>query len=334
MTVKMTVKFRPFIILALTLFLAPSAWAIELGMPIDCRYGKDCFIQNYKDVNPAKDERIDYNCGQLTYEGHSGTDFRVPWADYLAGVEVLAAADGVVLRTRDKMEDIDVRGREGSVRGVEAGNAVIVRHGDGYETVYAHLKLGSVRVKKGDKVKRGQVLGLVGMSGKTEFSHLHFGVMWKGNRLCPFKGIKNPDLKSCGPEKTSLWAPEILARLKYIPTGLLQAGFITYKPSLPQIVRDKPITTASPKAPILGYAVTVFGAQPGDESILRVFDPAGKLFATSKRATQKFRAQRLIFTGKKLKSGNSWSKGTYRGEFKLVRKGKVILTANRTIQVN
>lgn len=329
----MTVKFRPVFILVLIFLLAPSSWAIEFGMPIDCEYGKDCFIQNYKDVNPAKDARIDYNCGQLTYEGHSGTDFRVPWADYLAGVEVLAAADGVVLRTRDKMEDIDARGREGSVRGVEAGNAVVVRHDDGYETVYAHLKLGSVRVKKGDKVKRGQVLGMVGMSGKTEFSHLHFGVLWKGNRLCPFKGVKNPDPKSCGSKQTSLWAPDVLARLKYIPTGLLQAGFITSKPSLPQIIRDKPIHTASSKVPILGYCVTIFGAQPGDESIFRVYDPAGKLFAVLQRTTEKYRAQRMLFTGKKLKPGKSWTKGAYHGEFQLLRKGKVILTANRTIQV-
>ena len=57
-----------------------------------------------------------------------------------------------------------------------AGNHVIVDLGGGYFGLWAHLQPGSVRVKVGDHVRRGQVLGLVGNSGNSTEPHLHFHV--------------------------------------------------------------------------------------------------------------------------------------------------------------
>jgi murein DD-endopeptidase MepM/ murein hydrolase activator NlpD len=54
------------------------------------------------------------------------------------------------------------------------GNHVIVNLGDGVFAFYAHLQPGSITVKAGDKVRRGQVLGLVGNSGNSTEPHLHF----------------------------------------------------------------------------------------------------------------------------------------------------------------
>ena len=51
--------------------------SIQLGLPIACEPGRTCYIQNYTDVDPSASAR-DYKCGTLTYDGHNGTDFRLP----------------------------------------------------------------------------------------------------------------------------------------------------------------------------------------------------------------------------------------------------------------
>ena len=95
-------------IVAMLVILTTTAQAIELGLPIDCDVGRDCVIQHYVDHDSSSKAR-DYRCGTLTYDGHNGTDFRLPnLAARRAGVSVLAAADGQIVRRRDGMPDISV----------------------------------------------------------------------------------------------------------------------------------------------------------------------------------------------------------------------------------
>ena len=93
-------------LLALAIFACQwvgPACSFELGLPIDCDVGRTCFIQNYVDHDSSPAAR-DYTCGHETYDGHDGTDFRLPsMIEERAGVAVHAAADGQVLRTRDGM---------------------------------------------------------------------------------------------------------------------------------------------------------------------------------------------------------------------------------------
>ena len=56
------------------------------------------------------------------------------------------------------------------------GNYVKIKHPNGYYTLYAHMKYGSVTVKKGDKVEKGQVIGYMGNTGNSYGAHLHFEV--------------------------------------------------------------------------------------------------------------------------------------------------------------
>ena len=87
-----------------------------------------------------------------------------------AGVAVLAVADGKVTGVRDGEKDINPSDRQsGDCWQGMRENGVFLRHPHGWDTQYCHLASGSVSVSKGQHVKRGQVLGKVGLSGATEF---------------------------------------------------------------------------------------------------------------------------------------------------------------------
>jgi hypothetical protein len=94
------------------------------------------------------------------------------------GHEILAVADGTVVETEDGLpEQVPGKLPADATIDMAAGNHVVVDIGDGRFTFYAHMQPGSVRVKVGDTVKAGQVLGLLGNSGNTDGPHLHFHVM-------------------------------------------------------------------------------------------------------------------------------------------------------------
>jgi hypothetical protein len=92
------------------------------------------------------------------------------------GAEIHSVADGVVTEVKDGIPE----NTPGDSRAVPitletiAGNHVIVDIGSGQFAFYAHMQPGSVRVKLGDKVRAGQVLGLVGNTGNASAPHLHF----------------------------------------------------------------------------------------------------------------------------------------------------------------
>lgn len=92
--------------------------------------------------------------------------------DYFAfGREILAPADGTVTDVITGVRD----NVPGSMNPYSAlGNAIFIQHREHEISVLAHLKLGSTRVKVGDKVKRGQLIGLCGNSGNSSEPHLHY----------------------------------------------------------------------------------------------------------------------------------------------------------------
>jgi murein DD-endopeptidase MepM/ murein hydrolase activator NlpD len=93
------------------------------------------------------------------------------------GAEVLAVADAAVVAVRDGMaESPSIAGNPKHAIGDAAGNFVALRLPGGRTAFYEHLKPGSVRVKAGDRVRRGQVVGALGFSGDTTGPHLHFHV--------------------------------------------------------------------------------------------------------------------------------------------------------------
>lgn len=95
------------------------------------------------------------------------------------GADVLAVADAVVAATKDGIPE-NVPGPTSRAVPITldtvGGNYIVLDLGNGRFAFYAHLQPGSLRVKPGDRVRRGQVIGLVGNSGNSTEPHLHFHV--------------------------------------------------------------------------------------------------------------------------------------------------------------
>jgi hypothetical protein len=94
------------------------------------------------------------------------------------GAPVVAVADGKVISAVDRFPDNKLLKLPGQLTpGNIAGNKVVIELGGGRFAAYAHLRRGSVRVRAGDHVKAGQVIGELGNSGASGIPHLHFQVM-------------------------------------------------------------------------------------------------------------------------------------------------------------
>jgi hypothetical protein len=94
------------------------------------------------------------------------------------GDEIHSVADGIVVEIADSYpEQVPGKLPEGMKLQMLLGNHVVVDIGEGHYAFYAHMQPGGLRVKVGDKVVTGQVLGVLGNSGNTDAPHLHFHVM-------------------------------------------------------------------------------------------------------------------------------------------------------------
>ncbi|MGA8676970.1 MAG: M23 family metallopeptidase [Candidatus Acidiferrales bacterium] len=117
---------------------------------------------------------------QLNADGKTYTGDPSDNKNYQAyGAEIHAVADGVVTQTKDGLPQNTPGAKSLAVPlSLETigGNHVIMEIGDGLYAFYAHMQPGSVRVKVGDKVRRGEVLGLLGNTGNSSEPHLHFHI--------------------------------------------------------------------------------------------------------------------------------------------------------------
>ncbi|WP_210496414.1 M23 family metallopeptidase [Microvirga antarctica] len=314
-------------LMAVLLVMAAPAFAQEappvlsLRLPVACEIGRTCFIQHYVDRDPSAKVQ-DYQCGTMTYDGHDGTDIRLPtMAAEQAGVPVVAAAAGTVLRVRDGVADVSIagRGRE-SVDTLECGNGAVIDHGQGWETQYCHMAKGSLAVKPGDPVKAGDPIGRVGLSGMTEFPHLHFTVRKSGTLVDPFAFGAAP--ASCGGGQ-ALWEAAVQGHLAYRAGSVLNKGYATAPVTMAGIEsgeteRDVPTT----RSPALVAYVRAIGLKGGDVQTLTLFDPDGKaLAANTAPPLDRDKAQWMMFSGLKSPPGG-FRPGLYRSVYKVVRDGK------------
>ena len=94
------------------------------------------------------------------------------------GADIHAVADGRVVAVLDGLpEQVAGKNPTGLPLDQYGGNHIVQDIGDGNYAFYAHLKTGSVKVKPGDELTTGQVIGALGNTGNTDAPHLHFHVM-------------------------------------------------------------------------------------------------------------------------------------------------------------
>ena len=296
------------------------ALSISLGVPVNCTIGEDCWIQNYYDHKKGSG-RKDYACGRLSYSGHDGTDFRLPnYPAMQRGTAVLAAAPGKVLRTRDYMPDININKINPElIQDRKAGNGVVIDHGNGWVTQYSHLKQGSLQVDPGQKVDKGDKLGLIGLSGNTEFPHVEFTVRYKGKAIDPFVGKKG--FQSCGNTTGSLWTESALQDMPYQATGLLSAGFANQAPKAEK-ARRRLYSKPQASSPAIVFWVDLFGVQKHDEQRFVLYGPEGNKLLDNKKVFQKSNVSQFTYAGKRRPS-SGWKQGVYKGKYILRRKGKI-----------
>jgi len=107
---------------------------------------------------------------------------------FLFGADVIAAGSGQIVETRDGIPENVPSQQPPFDIDTAAGNHVVEALDDGRFALYAHLATGSVRVAAGQRVQRGQVLGLVGNTGNSDEPHLHFHVT-DGPDVFAYNGI-------------------------------------------------------------------------------------------------------------------------------------------------
>ena len=312
-------RLAPALLLAAVLGSAGHAQeAPRLDSPVDCVLGEICFVQFLVDRDPGPGV-LDYGCGGLTYNGHKGTDFRIPDLVVMAaGVSVIAAAEGVVRAVRVGMPDISANDVDAAViAGREAGNAVVITHPGGWESQYAHLREGSVLVRSGDRVSVGQPLGLIGMSGKANYPHLHFELRHEGIIVDPFTG--ESAFERCKPAGPGLWTPDAAALLAYRPGGVLNVGFAGAIPDRDAVRNGADRALVLPRSlPVLVLWADVFGLQAGDEEVFRIYAPDGRLLVEHRERLDNAAHQRFQYAGLRAPEGG-WPAGNYTGIYELMR---------------
>lgn len=303
--------------------LCAAPWALygapQLDLPAACTLGEDCWIVNYLDVDPDPDTAADFRCGSQSYDGHKGTDIAIrDWVAMERGVDVLAAADGTVLRRRDGMDDRELSRAELQELLKEnraCGNGVFLDHGGGWQTIYCHMKKGSIIVKPGDKVRTGQKLGQVGHTGFVEFPHIHIGVMHEDNAIDPFTGLGEQD--GCNVMLATLWRQE--SRPGYEPFSIYAAGFRDGEPDFDLIRKDASAPESLPRnLAALTFWAGLFGVNQGDVIELEIRDPQGRVFARREIIQDKTRARQFYYVGKRTE-GTTLVAGTYAGTVRLTR---------------
>jgi len=282
-------------------------------LPIDCSLGKDCWISRYSDRKKGKG-KADYMCGRRTQHNHRGTDFSITnYGQMKKGVAVLAAAGGTVLRLRDNVADQAVSDNNlTAVRGKECGNGIILEHTADFTTGYCHMKNASLTVKVGDTVVAGQKIGEVGLSGNTEYPHLHFNVMKKGKRIDPFDGKALN--QACGAaEGNGLWAKKPI----YETMDLLPLVFSSEVLNRQTRWSVQP-TQFSSTAPALILTGRAWNVLEGDHWLFHIIRPDG-VEATERSLTAKENRQSQWYANRLFRPKGGFMTGTWKGKLVVLR---------------
>lgn len=308
---------------AVLVSLPAGAEPPALSLPADCDIGTSCWLVNFVDHDPGPGAR-DYRCGALSYDTHKGTDIAIRNdAAMNAGVDVLAAAPGKVVGTRDGMPNSTRADLESAtaLRGRDCGNGVRIDHGGGWSTQYCHMMAGSIRVRTGDAVERGQALGRIGRSGRTEFPHIHVSLRQGDRVVDPFTGESNIQACDAGTQASGLWDPAVRQALAYPGPQPFHLGFASGRPKTAEIESGMLNRSRFPAdSAALVFWAEAFSLKKGDTVTLSLTAPDGSTVADHTIDLDRPLAKGHWFTGRR-KRGPAWEKGEYTGTITITRDG-------------
>lgn len=160
------------------IFLHKSASAADvkklleiLGSDMQKLSSKFKFVPSINPLNPKKLKRFSSKFGNRFHpidkknKPHFGLDISAK-----AGTPIHAAASGTIKSTKESKTGY--------------GNQVVIEHDYGFKTRYAHMYL--FIVKEGQTIKKGEIIGFVGSTGKSTANHIHFEVWKNGDRIDPY----------------------------------------------------------------------------------------------------------------------------------------------------
>ncbi len=316
-----------------TLASTPArADAPRLDWPVDCALGETCFVQDHVDLDPGPGV-AEFGCGERSRDGHNGVDIRLRHLGELTqDVGVLAAADGRVARVRDGEPD---RLHDGApLDGKDCGNGALILHGGGWSTQYCHLKRGSLAVRPGDTVSAGDRIGAVGLSGATNYPHLHLTLRRDETVIDPFSGravgsAPRSEGVDCAATTNGAWRTPIA----YEGATLLEARFTNRAPQWDEIKAGHDRTEIGlGDGPALVFWTTVLGLREGDVVEMRLRRPDGALLAEKVETAGKSQAVAFRFLGGH-RPDAGWPTGVYLGSVVLSRAGATLIRAERAVSL-
>jgi len=158
--------------------------------PMGGQLYRDLFTVMFVDLDPSSPGILDWDCTEITYNGHRGVDVMLrTFTEQEIGVPIFAALDGVVVDSHDGEDDHHT---EPIGQQFGTANYVVIDHGSGRFCSYLHMRLNSVMVSPGQLVKAGQQIGFTASSGMSAVPHLHFETHDFGAVVDPYTGPCNP----------------------------------------------------------------------------------------------------------------------------------------------
>ena len=145
----------------------------SFGQLVDLAEDQEAMLKSIPAIQPVRNSDLKRMASGYGYRIHPiykvrkmhwGMDFAAP-----TGTEIFATGDGEVVEVKKKYNGY--------------GHHIRIRHGFGYETLYAHMS--KILVRRGQRVERGEVIGLVGSTGTSVAPHLHYEVFKEGKRVNP-----------------------------------------------------------------------------------------------------------------------------------------------------
>jgi len=130
---------------------------------------------------------------------HQAIDYTRVVPGAIAGQNILAAYGGIVIHVTNDVPNNTYPS------GQAYGNYLKIDHQNGYETLYAHCMYNSIPVNVGDYIYQGQVIGQVGLTGLTSGAHLHFELIYNGEKIDPYGWYTYPNTPNtypnCNPDE-------------------------------------------------------------------------------------------------------------------------------------